>query len=51
MENIEIERKYLTKNIPFDITKYPYKSITQIYISTNPTIRIRKYDNKYVLTV
>ncbi|MBR5269986.1 MAG: CYTH domain-containing protein [Anaerotignum sp.] len=48
---MEIERKFLTKEIPFDITAYPYKQISQAYISFSPTIRIRQSDEKYILTV
>ena len=48
---MEIERKFLTKQIPFDITIYPYKQITQAYISFSPTIRIRQSDASYILTV
>ncbi len=48
---MEIERKFLTKEIPFDITAYPCKEITQAYISFSPTIRIRKSDADYYLTV
>lgn len=48
---MEIEKKYLTQKIPFDITKYNKTEISQCYISTSPTIRIRKSDDKYILTV
>ena len=48
---MEIERKFLTKKIPFDITAYPYKQISQAYISFSPTIRIRQSDADYILTV
>ena len=48
---MEIERKFLTKHIPFDITKYPYKQISQAYISFSPTIRIRQSNADYILTV
>ncbi|MBQ7085053.1 MAG: CYTH domain-containing protein [Anaerotignum sp.] len=48
---MEIERKFLTKHIPFDITVYPYKQISQAYISFSPTIRIRQSDDAYILTV
>lgn len=51
MNNQEIERKFLTKTIPFELNKFKYKNITQLYISTSPTIRIRKSDNNYYLTV
>lgn len=30
---MEIERKFLTKELPFDITAYPCKAITQAYLS------------------
>ena len=48
---MEIERKFLTKQIPFDITAYPCKQISQSYISFSPTIRIRQSDDKFILTV
>ncbi len=48
---MEIERKFLTKHIPFDITVYPFKQISQVYISFSPTIRIRQSDDAYILTV
>lgn len=48
---MEIERKYLTKSIPFDIEKFPKKHISQCYISTSPTIRIRKSNENYFLTI
>ena len=48
---MEIERKFLTKVIPFDITAYPCKEITQAYISFSPTIRLRQSDGDFILTV
>ncbi len=48
---MEIERKFLTKEIPFDITAYPCHQLTQAYISFSPTIRLRQEDEKYILTV
>lgn len=48
---MEIERKFLTKEIPFDITVYPYRQIAQAYISFSPTVRIRQSDGDYILTV
>ena len=49
----EIERKWLIdiKKIPFNINKFKYKKIEQCYISKNPTVRIRKIDNNYILTI
>ena len=48
---MEIERKFLTKNIPFDITVFPKNEISQCYIALDPTIRLRKSNKKYFLTV
>jgi CYTH domain-containing protein len=50
-EHFEIERKFLVKSLPPDLNKYPCHEIVQSYVSTNPTIRIRKWDNDYILTV
>jgi len=48
---MEIEKKYLTEKIPFDINEYPKKELSQCYISVSPTIRLRKEDDTYILTV
>lgn len=48
---MEIERKFLTKEIPFDITEYPCLAISQAYLSFSPTIRIRQSNDDYILTV
>lgn len=48
---MEIERKFLTEQLPFDITAYPYHRMTQAYISFSPTIRVRQSDDAYILTV
>lgn len=48
---MEIERKFLVKNIDFDLSKFKKTHIDQYYISVNPTIRIRKTDNEFILTV
>ncbi len=50
-ENFEIERKYLLASLPENLEEYPSKKIKQAYISTKPTIRIRKQDDEYILTV
>ena len=53
MKNIEIERKWVVKrcDIPYSMSKYKYKKIEQGYISKEPTVRIRKADNKYFVTI
>ena len=54
MENIEIEKKFLINNIPFNITLFPHVKIMQGYISVSPDgteVRLRKRDRKFFLTV
>ncbi len=46
----EIERKFLVKTLP-DLNGAECHRISQGYISTNPTIRIRQWDDSYILTV
>lgn len=50
---IELERTYLLKTIPKDLTKSNFKEIIDIYIpknSNHPVLRIRKNGNKYEMT-
>ncbi len=51
MKNVEIERKFLVEYLPDKLDKYMCFDIKQGYISTDPTIRLRKRDNEYILTV
>ena len=46
---MEIERKFLIKNLP-DLSAYDYVDIEQGYLSTSPVVRIRKKNDKYILT-
>jgi len=48
---MEIEKKYLTSFIPFSLDGFKKSELCQCYISTDPTIRIRQSDNKYILTI
>lgn len=48
---MEIERKFLVSYLPENLDRFPRKEIEQSYISTNPTIRLRKSNDKYILTV
>ncbi len=50
-EIYEIERKFLIKELPDDLDRYESHRIKQAYISTDPTIRIRQWDDEYILTV
>lgn len=47
---MEIERKYSIHKIPEDLSKYKYKKIEQGYLCHNPTVRIRKSNDDYILT-
>ncbi|MCI8321521.1 MAG: CYTH domain-containing protein [Dorea sp.] len=47
---MEIERKYLVKNIPGNLKDFPCRSMEQGYLSTAPVIRIRKDQDCYELT-
>lgn len=48
---MEIERKFLIKELPFDLSSYEKQIIAQSYISTDPVIRIRQKNDTYVLEV
>ena len=48
--HMEIERKYLVKTLPDHLEQYPCKQIEQGYLSTNPVVRIRRSNDRYILT-
>lgn len=50
MKPMEIERKYLIRLLPENLSQYQCKKIAQGYICTNPVVRIRKSDDEYYLT-
>lgn len=39
---MEIERKFLLRELPAHLESYPHYEIEQAYITTNPVIRVRK---------
>ena len=47
---MEIERKYLISEIPFELSQYPKRHIEQGYLCTEPVVRIRQDNDKYELT-
>ena len=47
---MEIERKFLVKNLPENLESYAQKRIAQGYLSTNPVVRIRRSNDDYYLT-
>ena len=47
---MEIERKFLLKEIPENLASYPVRHLEQGYLCTAPVVRIRKDNDKYELT-
>ncbi len=47
---MEIERKFLLKSLPDNISDYPCHHIEQAYLCVDPVIRVRKEDDSYYLT-
>lgn len=47
---MEIERKWLLRDIPADLEKYPCHIIEQAYLNTRPVVRVRRQDDSYYLT-
>ena len=47
---MEIERKYLVKILPDHLEQYPCRQIEQGYLRTNPVVRIRRSNDRYILT-
>jgi len=49
---MEIERKFLVKQMPEGLGNYPHDEIAQGYLaSAGTTVRIRRYGDKYYLTI
>lgn len=47
---MEIERKYLIKELPVNLDSYSFHIIEQGYLCTSPVVRIRRQDDDYILT-
>ncbi len=47
---MEIERKFLVKELPKDLEKYPHKLYVQGYLSVDPVLRVRREGDSYVVT-
>ena len=47
---MEIERKYLIKNTPDNLSDFPCRIMEQGYLNTDPVIHIRKDNDNYELT-
>ncbi|MCR5295424.1 MAG: CYTH domain-containing protein [Lachnospiraceae bacterium] len=47
---MEIERKWLLKSVPENLSDCPHHIIEQGYLNTAPVVRIRRQDAQYILT-
>ncbi len=47
---MEIERKYLVATLPDDLQRYKHLEMEQCYLSTSPTLRIRKAGDVCLMT-
>lgn len=47
---MEIERKYLVKQLPESLDAYPCRILEQGYLNVSPVVRIRRDNDKYELT-
>ncbi len=47
---MEIERKFLIKELPVNLENYEQQHMIQGYLSTNPVVRIRRSNDEYYLT-
>ena len=48
--HMEIERKFLVKKLPDDLSKYNCIEMEQGYLNTAPVVRVRRENDDYVLT-
>lgn len=48
--SMEIERKYLLRQLPEHLENYSFHLIEQAYLCTSPVVRVRRQDNTYYLT-
>jgi len=47
---MEIERKFTIKKLPEDLDSYAYADIEQGYLCRNPVVRVRRFNDDYILT-
>lgn len=47
---MEIEKKYLIKQLPDNYQAFPVRDIEQAYLCISPTIRVRKDNDQFYLT-
>ena len=47
---MEIERKFLIRSLPENLNAMPSVLIEQAYICTSPVVRVRRQDDRFILT-
>lgn len=47
---VEIERKFTVRKLPQGLEDFPVLEIEQAYLNVRPAIRIRRQDDKYIMT-
>ena len=47
---MEIERKFLIKQLPENLDRYPSQTLEQAYLCTEPVVRVRRSNDTYTLT-
>ena len=47
---MEIERKFLISKLPENLETYPFHTLEQAYLCTEPVVRVRRSDDEYILT-
>lgn len=47
---VEIEKKFLVKELPAGLSEYPFHVIEQGYLNVYPAIRVRREDDVYYMT-
>ena len=47
---LEIEKKFLIKELPENLGDFDKKEIEQAYLNRNPVLRIRKSNDRYIFT-
>lgn len=47
---MEIERKFLVRQLPDNLESYPHRLLEQAYLCTEPVVRVRRSEDTYTLT-
>ena len=47
---MEIERKFLIKDLPENLNQYAFHTLEQGYLNTDPVVRVRREDDDFYLT-